>query len=803
MLLAIACPAGAAELTAAPEGEAADQGMGPATDIDAATGWPRRMACEDRIITIFQPQPERLDGTTLTARAALSVTEPGGGTVYGAEWFTAQLEIDHGNRIATVSSMTITRIRFPAGEAGDQATAVMEGQLRRTLTPENMTFDLDHLIATLEQAPTPTTAYRVAPPHILIRTAPCELLLIDGEPMLQLGHRIRRVVNTPAFVCVDLSDRWWFRTQGGWLSAPGLYGRWTAISAPPAVIDVADAAGVPPPESAASSGVAPEVIVAREPTELIAFTGEPHWTAIAATGILAADNCASDVFTDELTRHYWLLLSGRWYSSERLADEATWTYCLPSALPAGFAAIPEDSPWARIRAHIRGTDEAREAILDAVIPQTARIPRSASITVTYDGDPHFVGIPGSDLRWADNSVFAVFQSDDDRFWCCNHGVWYVAPGPLGPWTVATALPGALHEIPPENPDHDASFVDIYGSTDEDVVSGYTAGYLDEFTGDGTPIYGTGWTTPGYYGADYWCPRPLTWGQCRTFDPRHGDWGIGRSVWGRRGIDLLIGIEDHHHRDGRGTWWGPIDHPPIEILRTGMRLASSDALPGWSDPAATFALRDQDAATAWLPEAVYHRVAGARMPSRERVPRMEAQIVHGQVEQIFVDANGSLFRRDATGSWQERRERGWAAIAWAHGPSATPRPTPRDQIGPDRHLDAGDRGPVHRPHPAEAPAGTVAVSAQVPTARGIEGTEQEPDSGFSPPRASIQSPMVHEAPSAPAVAMVHMTAGFAQEPSHSFQQLERFYQQRTHGSLRSHAVMRSAPAHPGMSHGETR
>src|SRR6185436_1260728 len=87
------------------------------------------------------------------------------------------------------------------------------------------------------------------------------------------------------------------------------------------------------------------------------------------------------------------------------------------SLPADFARIPVDCPRADALAAVPGTPQAQEAVLQASIPRTARVDAAmTTIRVTYDGDPAFAAIPGSDgVQVAQNTIDAVFQLAD-RFY---------------------------------------------------------------------------------------------------------------------------------------------------------------------------------------------------------------------------------------------------------------------------------------------------------------------------------------------------------------------------------------------------
>ena len=170
----------AAEPSAAGAGSAA---AGPADDTAAdadtaavAADWPRVFTIDGRTVTLYQPQPEKLTGNILKERAAVSVQNGDADPVFGALWLTASLDIDREQRVASVDTLTLDRMRFPEGEAGDQAAATLQAYVAKAVTPKNIVVDLDSLITTLDQTPGAANLYQVAPPTIYIRTAPTELL---------------------------------------------------------------------------------------------------------------------------------------------------------------------------------------------------------------------------------------------------------------------------------------------------------------------------------------------------------------------------------------------------------------------------------------------------------------------------------------------------------------------------------------------------------------------------------------------------------------------------------------------------
>jgi hypothetical protein len=179
-------------------------------------------------------------------------------------------------------------------------------------------------------------------------------------------------------------------------------------------------------------------------------------------------------------------------------------------LPEEFKKIPEDSEMGSVLYAVPGTDVAREAVMDAQIPQTAVIGRKkASLTVEYDGKPEFEKIEGTQMQWAANTATPVIRVKNN-FYAVDEAVWFVSNSAEGPWVIATSVPDEIYTIPPASPVYNVTFVRIYGVTDELVYVGYTPGYTNTYVYNTTIVYGTGYYWPGWYGR-YYYPRYSTWG----------------------------------------------------------------------------------------------------------------------------------------------------------------------------------------------------------------------------------------------------------------------------------------------------
>ena len=71
---------------------------------------------------------------------------------------------------------------------------------------------------------------------------------------------------------------------------------------------------------------------------------------------------------------------------------------------------------------------------------TISIPRKeAKVEVTYDGDPEFEKIEGTDISYAINTDKTVLLIKK-KYYCVDEAVWFVSKKAAGPWEVSTERP---------------------------------------------------------------------------------------------------------------------------------------------------------------------------------------------------------------------------------------------------------------------------------------------------------------------------------------------------------------------------
>jgi hypothetical protein len=526
--------AAAALLLAAAAGRAGAQQSPP------TTVWPLRVESPAGPIAVYEPQPEKLDGNTLTARAAVSLTTATSpDPEFGAMWFTAQVFTDRDARTVTIQNMTIRQVKLP------NATPDQEKQfgdaVTQQLPSQTVTFSLDQLEATLgvvQKAREESKQLVTTPPRIVVTNVPTTLVVLDGQPKLQAGQTpgVMRVVNTPFILLLDMPQKQYYLKAGQyWMTASDVTAPWTASPAVPneiaAEANVIAPAQPPdpnaPPQSPAAPAVPTAIMVAEEPTELICTDGAPAYTPLPGNNLLYMSNTTSDVFLEVATNHFFVLLSGRWFASTSL--NGPWTYVAADALPAAFAQIPPDSPKANVLVSVAGTQAAKDARLDAYIPQTTAISRTsgAALTVAYDGAPAFVPVENTPIQYASNCADPVLRVDNG-YYCCHQAVWYQSAAAVGPWNVCTAVPQVIYTLPPSCPVYNCRYVYVYDSTPDVVYCGYLPGYTGCYVYGPTVVYGTGYVYPAWYQHEY-IPRPYTWGFAPRYEVHSASWGFGSTA----------------------------------------------------------------------------------------------------------------------------------------------------------------------------------------------------------------------------------------------------------------------------------
>jgi len=460
--------------------------------------WPRSWPLEGGVMTIYSLQVDDMRDDTIQFRAALAYRETADAEpVFGAGWFESGVEIDTENRIVHPSNIKVIETRFPA--SAENVPSQMSMLLANNSPNWNFDFSLDQLEASLKTAQAESQAaerINTSPPRVIYRDHPALLISINGDPVLRdiENSPYRAVINTPYPLIFDSRYYHLNVAKNVWYRAIKVTGPYRFETRPPqdiaAMVDASDK--VPTDDqvyAAVTAANAPEIIISTEPAELIVTEGPAAFVPLV-DDLLVLQNSDDDVFMHVSSQNFYIVLAGRWYHGRSL--DGPWSYQPADELPVAFANIPPESRQADSRVYVAGTNEARDAVMDAQVPQTVAVARGqADIKVKYDGKPIYRSVDGTGLVYIENTGSTVLKSEG-LYYLVEDGVWYVARTPNGPWQVSDHRPLQVDTILPTSPVYNVKYVHVYDSTPNVVYVGYTPGYLGSYVYRNTVFYGSGW-----------------------------------------------------------------------------------------------------------------------------------------------------------------------------------------------------------------------------------------------------------------------------------------------------------------------
>jgi hypothetical protein len=677
VVVALACSTGWQSLSADTPADSHPTGS-PAGD---ELHWPRVFEDNGSTVEIYQPEIEKWQGKDLEGRAAVAITAPGSPTpVYGVVWIKARACVDKSARIVTLNDFAVTRVKFPTSPAQQNQNLAL---IRKDLPAVSKTVALDRLEASyaVSEAKKNTRVVRVNndPPRILYSSSPALLVLVDGPPALRPMPvlEVERVINTRALI-LKVGSLFYLNAFDHWYESPAVEGPWSSTTIPPAILETAKQTVVasqpvdlmPPGPNAVTK--APLILVSTVPAEIVETEGPPRLVPVGKTDLMEAENSDNGLFFDNTDRHYYVVLSGRWFAAESL--DGPWKFVPYKKLPADFAHIPLTDPKANVLVSVPGTPQAREAIIANSVPQTATIQRStAKLDLNYNGPAEFRRLPGTPLRYAFNSATPVIEVDDHTYYSVQNAVWFVAAAPAGPWAVATSVPAAIYRIPSSSPLHYVTYVQVYGSTPDVVYVGYTPGYLGTVvTPDNVVVFGTGWHQAPYLGQS-WYGYPSTY-------------GFGAAFADGTEVGYAFGFQDGEDLGAWGVPWGELyDHGPYDYRTSHHDYYNNVSLnhlslydnfapgvvqvennysvtvandpkvaPAWSthfNPYTSRALAQTAAAAFSAYHGNIHALALSESGSRPST-------LNSRPFALYSDRDGNVYRNSQFGPWERSTVRGW-------------------------------------------------------------------------------------------------------------------------------------------------
>jgi len=698
-----------------------------AENVDAMD-WPRVFETPEYEIALYQPQVhEWNDFKHAVVRVAVGI-QPSGKEdekTFGAITAEFDTTADFEERVVHIGERKVKEVRFPDAKTPAEEMAYKKA-LRAVLSPTRpLVISLDAMIANVDRTEMQAREVEanLKPPPIHFSPEPALLVMFLGPPKFESLPGVDNglfAVNTNWDVLLDADTAtYYLLADSFWLSTTDLkQGPWSPVKLmPDKFVKIPDNENWGEVRARFTAPTideedVPKIFFTDRPAELIITDGSPQLTPIAGTKLLEVANTNSDVFFYGSEKKFFFLTAGRWFSAPKL--EGPWS-AATTTLPAEFAKIPPDHAKAHVLASVPGTAEAEEAVIMASIPQTATINRSEiNLTVAYDGEPKFATVPGTEIKFATNTPYDVFQVGT-KYYCCYQGVWFEAPEPGGEWVVCTKVPEEIYAIPPESPKHNVTYVQVYDATPTTVTTGYTSGYGGTVVSNGLVMFGLGYWLgdndddwwehhyyyrypphPYYYG--YGCAavyNPYYGGYYRggyhyygpyggaggaaVYNPWTGTYGRAEYRYGPRGAA--------GYREAYNPWTGGY----VASAGVAGQYGAAGARGGYNPYTDTYAAR-AGATTpygSWGRSAVVRDDEWARAGHRSNwqgsVSAVETSQGNAAVhvdrnygsdstlakyeDDVYVGKDGNIYKRDDDGSWSNRQDGSWNSV---EQPESAPR-----------------------------------------------------------------------------------------------------------------------------------
>ena len=366
-----------------------------ATGQKAAAEWPREFNLPTGKLVVYQPQiDDWKDYKLVKARSAIAFLAKGtDNPKLGIIEMQAKTEVDFESRLVKLTYLQITGGNFPGLSKEDNEKAL--AKLQSMVQPDKIrSISLDRMLVSLERAGVKNIDLKNDPPKIFYSKKPAVLVIYDGKPVLSpiKESDLKFVVNTNWDVfSLESSKTVYLRNEKSWMQVADLDGPFTPAEKLPDNFkklpkddNFKDVLLNIPGEKMKAEDV-PVVIVSEEPAELILLKGEPNYQPIPQTVPYLGVQHGKRSDLQSCRKFYYYLVSGRWFKTKNL-DKGPWVFATPS-LPEDFKKIPAEHAIGNLRASIPGTREAEEAIIQASIPQTAKVNKKTikAPEVTYAG----------------------------------------------------------------------------------------------------------------------------------------------------------------------------------------------------------------------------------------------------------------------------------------------------------------------------------------------------------------------------------------------------------------------------------
>ena len=646
-------------------------------------GWPRgyNLPSEAQIV-LFQPQIATWDDQKhAVALAAVSYVAKGAEKpVLGTIKIESDTQVALEQRLVRFSTFKITEANFQT--LPKEQTQEIVKEIEKNIPTEDRIIALDRVIAYVDKStirPKNVAGIRSDPPKLYVSTMPAILVSFDGEPIWSpiKDNELKFAVNTNWDVFHhEATGMYYLRNDTSWLRSTSLTGAWSPAGKLPDSFNKLPAddnwkdvrANLP----GAPAKRGRSVFVTTEPAEMILLDGEPQYVPVPGTELLWVSNTESDLFRVGKDGLFYYLVTGRWFKAP--AINGPWTFATPE-LPEAFKRISLEHPRSRVLASVPGTQQAAEAVLLAQVPQIARVNKKEvkAPDVTYNGEPEYEAIQGTQLQRARNTDKEIIKVGD-MYYMCYQGIWFQANTPKGPWTIATSVPQEIYQIPASSPSHSVTYVTVEQDEDQDddwVTYAAYAGYTGVMIGWGCAVWGTGWYYPPYYwyGGYYpvYYPYWRTYGYGSWYNPYTGTYGTAGRIYGPYGgVGFGARYNPSTGTYARGAFaYGPYGARGAAQAynpRTGTYAQTRQGSNVYGSWGSTQVQRGDD----WVNTKRFTSSAG----NTTRVTRTDQGgmitrrgqdgrgFIGGNGENVYAGRDGNVYRRDQNGNWSKWDNGSW-------------------------------------------------------------------------------------------------------------------------------------------------
>ncbi|HXB94952.1 MAG TPA: hypothetical protein VNU70_07330, partial [Puia sp.] len=368
-------------------------------------GWPKTITTAGgTIIDLYQPEVLSYEGDSIRYRSVISVKNAGDeDPVFGVAWTTAMVVADTARHELVIEAVRVDQLRIPDDTDrtdNHYISFAMETSIPRVVKrlPMKEVFSSGQRVQ-MERILARDTAGVM--PKVYFASHPTILVLIDGAPRFAKNEKwgLDAVVNSRSVIVKGEDSNFYIYGGGLWYVSSHVEGPYYrdahSVSKKLRKIDreMIKAANKNQVWIDFYGSVVGKVIVSTEPAVLIQTEGKARIEPVLNTSLYHVINSEAPIFFDDTTKVYYVQTSGGWFRADSLAPHSVWQPVAKTELPVDILltlnswASGEDRPAA---VSAEGKKAAGDlAAMDQQVPQTAKVARTITTQVDYDGAPRF------------------------------------------------------------------------------------------------------------------------------------------------------------------------------------------------------------------------------------------------------------------------------------------------------------------------------------------------------------------------------------------------------------------------------